>query len=297
MNTNTPSPTPPRKAGMVQKMATTGFIAFAVGILVMGWAVSRWQPARSIFVGDGTGKGIETAPGIAPVVIPQPTPLPTPYSDSANVTGRNEGLLIALSARRAIDKGQALGSLENLLRVRFIKSQPAALATVIDAAKRPVTLTSLRSSLDSVAPVLKGQSTDMPLLDRISTGLSDLVVVRRKGDPSPAPDETVARVGRLIEAGRVEDALVEANRMPGAQQAEAWMSEARRYVEARRALDSLERAAFAMPTDTVPTSAMDPAPEGGLIAPVTPPVETPEATAPPVDAPEAVTPPNKVNSL
>jgi hypothetical protein len=295
MNTTTPSP-PPKKAGAFRKLATTGFIAFAVGILVMGWAVSRWQPARSIFVGDGTGKGIETAPGIAPVVISQPTPLPTPYSDSANITGRNEGLLIALSARRAIDKGQALGSLENLLRVRFIKSQPAALATVIDAAKRPVTLASLRSSLDSVAPVLKGQSAELPLLDRISMKLSDIVVVRRKGDPSPAPDETVARVGRLIEAGRVEDALVEANALPGAEQAKAWMNEARRYVEARRALDSLERAAFSMPSDTVPASAIEPAPEGGLIAPVTPQEEMPEAAAPPVETPEAVTPPNKATA-
>ena len=49
---------------------------------------------------------------------------------------------------------------------------------------------------------------------------------------------------RMIDAGNVEGALGEVSRMPGAADAMSWIDAAKRYVEARRALNQLELAAL-----------------------------------------------------
>ena len=47
---------------------------------------------------------------------------------------------IAFAARRAIDRGVALGYLENLLTERFGQQHQAAVATIVTASRQPVRL-------------------------------------------------------------------------------------------------------------------------------------------------------------
>ena len=54
------------------------------------------------------------------------------------------------------------------------------------------------------------------------------------------PADRLARARRLLEAGQVEAARAEVERLPGATQASNWMDAARRYIVARKALDILD---------------------------------------------------------
>src|SRR4029078_1758588 len=51
--------------------------------------------------------------------------------------GRADALVVAFAARRAIDRGVALGYLENLLTDRFGTQHPAAVSTVLTASHQP----------------------------------------------------------------------------------------------------------------------------------------------------------------
>jgi hypothetical protein len=66
---------------------------------------------------------------------------------AAGQATRAEALLVAFAARRAIERGQPLGILENQLRVRFGATQPGAVDRVIAAAAHPNTLGSLSEEL------------------------------------------------------------------------------------------------------------------------------------------------------
>ena len=57
--------------------------------------------------------------------------------------GRADALVVAFAARRAIDRGVALGYLESLLVDRFGAQHRAAVATVITASHQPVRLDDL----------------------------------------------------------------------------------------------------------------------------------------------------------
>ena len=161
---------------------------------------------------------------------------------SGNAT-RAEGLLVAFAARRAIDRGIGLGYIEGQLRERFGATQPRAVATVIMAARSPVTIEDLRLGLDSIAPDLVSGGHDA-LWSGLRNALSNLIVLHKAGSPSPRPSARMTRARRLLEAGQVEAALAEIERLPGASGAQRWIAAARRYIDARRALDVIETAAI-----------------------------------------------------
>ncbi|MET3760985.1 hypothetical protein ABIB28_001527 [Sphingomonas sp. UYEF23] len=166
---------------------------------------------------------------------------------------RSQALMIAFAARRAIDRGLNLGFLEGQLRSRFAALQPAAVATIIQAARAPVTLEDLRAGLDGVTPELLTGAASNGWWQSLRDELGHLIVLRRAGTPSPLPVDRVARARRLLEAGQVEAALAEVSRTPGVASAGRWTSAARRYVDVRRALDTIESAAILAPgVDTVP---------------------------------------------
>jgi hypothetical protein len=268
-----------RTGGFRRFMIISG-AAFVVGLAAMGWAVSSWQPARSLFVHEGSSGGIETAPGVPPITVQPQMPAAAqvaPPPDLANVTGRNEGLLVALAARRAVDNGQSLGSLDALLRTRFGDRHPDAVNTILDAARTPVTLESLSAGLEAAGPGLVSGGPDETVLNAVRRNLSHLIVVRKKGEPSPAPAEALSHVERLVESGRVEEALIAASRLPGAARAGKWLAEARRYVETRRAFDVIERSAITMPAVMTAPPAPPAAPNAGVQAPPTPAVADPNA--------------------
>jgi len=163
---------------------------------------------------------------------------------AAGNTGRAEALLVVVAARRALDRGAPLNTLEDQLRLRFGGTQPNAVATVIAAAGNPVTLDQLVAGLDSLAPSLTRAPEETSAWSRLRAELAALFVIRREATPSPAPRTLLDHARILLEAGRTDDAIAEVRRLPGASGAADWFTAARRYDDARRALDVLETAAL-----------------------------------------------------
>lgn len=160
---------------------------------------------------------------------------------------RAEGLLVAFAARRALDSGTPLGYIEGQLRLRFGQAQPRAVATIINAAREPVTLIDLRAGLLAVADQVTRNPSNVSWWDALEQEAKALVTLRKTTTPSPLPQAALERALRYIDAGRVSNALTEVDRMPGKAVAARWTEYARRYQEARRALDLIETAAILEP--------------------------------------------------
>jgi hypothetical protein len=274
---------PPRRFSGFRKALLMISIAFLIGLGVMGWAVTRWDPARRLFLRTSStsttdvGARLDEASAPPPATIaPQPVTVTPGSGDRVSAledkldkidenadaasgnAGRAEGLLIAFAARRAIDRGLALGYLEGALEQQFGKAQPRAVGIIIAASRQPVTTDVLKQELDALSPTLVGGGPDESWWNGFRRELSGLIIVRKAGTPSPDPVARLERAKSLIDAGRVDAALVEVARMPGAPRAEKWMASARRLVEAYRALDLLEASAIMLPQHAARTA---PAPE------------------------------------
>lgn len=177
-------------------------------------------------------------------------------SEQASAAGGNaaraEGLLIAFATRRALDQGAPLGYLEGELRLRFADSQPRAVATIINAAHAPVTIADLQYGLEEVAPDLIGTgNTRSNWWEATRRELANLIIIRKADAPSPVPQRVVERAKLLISAGRVNSALQEIERLPDHEKADNWVQMARKYNEARRALDVIEAAAILEPRSVI----------------------------------------------
>lgn len=180
---------------------------------------------------------------------------------TADVAGgeaaRAEALLVAVAARRSIDRGVGLGPLDAQLLGRLGLAQPRAVAIVREAARAPVTLEELRQGLDTLGPVLT-TGANRGWWDSLGQGLRTLVVLRRAGTPSPLPADRLARARRLLDQGQVEAARAEVAGLPGAAQADGWLTAARRYARARQALDLLENAALTGQARPAPATTVGP---------------------------------------
>jgi hypothetical protein len=248
-------------------------IAFLLGLAAMGWLLANWSAAAS-FIGVRPAPA-QAAPAPARLVVAPPpvlsggeqqTLLIDPEmqrrvnqleqriaeidSQSREAVGnadRAEGLLVAFAARRALDRGVALGYLEGLLRQRFGDTRRQAVATIITASRQPVTLEELQEGLQEVGPDLTGGSKSQDWWTAFRTELNGLITVRKAGTPSTMPAERLRRATRRLESGQVDVALAEVLRMPGRENAADWIADARRYVAARRALDTIETAALLEP--------------------------------------------------
>ena len=174
--------------------------------------------------------------------------------DAAQASGqavRAEAMLVAFAARRAIDRGLALGVIEGQLRARFGSVQPRATLAVIRAAHRPVTIETLRQGLDSDGGDLMAAGTGR-WWPSVRREFASLIVLHQAGTASPLPADRLARARRQLDGGQVDAALAEVARLPGAGQAQGWLTAARRYVEVHQALDTLEAAAILGQTGAVP---------------------------------------------
>jgi hypothetical protein len=160
---------------------------------------------------------------------------------------RAEGLLVAFAARRALDSGAPLGYVEGQLRLRFGQAQPRAVAAVINAARDPITLVDLRAGLNQIADEVTKNPGTADWWTALEQEARQLVSIRKESTPSPRPEIAMDRALRYIDAGRVGAALAEVERMPGRSAADRWIQAARRYMEARRALDLIETAAILEP--------------------------------------------------
>jgi hypothetical protein len=264
------SRTPTRTSGISLRavMGTTLF-AFVGGAVLVGWLV--WDDR--IQLGDRPAAVQQVAnSGFAA----KPSPLPGPTSSkqavqasgveariaeleakldrldlqasaAAGNSARAEALMVAFATRRAIERGADLGFLGEQLKLRFGDAQPAAVATVLEAARQPVLLDQLASQLDSLAPRLADAPTSEGGWERFKRELSGLFVVRRDHAPSTRPEDRLERAKLLLRTGQVGVAIEEVARLPGGSEASAWITSARRYAETQRALEQLETAALLEP--------------------------------------------------
>jgi hypothetical protein len=252
-------------------------IAFVLGVAAMGWALSQWSwAAHAVGLGPAPAPAAVQAPApaaqlpvaaapagtaVSPqsfVIDPETTRrvaqleqrLGEIYNQSRAAVGnadRAEGLLVAFAARRALDRGVGLGYIEGLLQQRFGDTHRAAVATVITASRSPVTLEDLQGGLKEIGPALTGAGPDQNWWDALRAEMAGIIIVRKEGTPPTMPAERLGRATQRLESGKVDVALAEVMRMPGRGNATDWIQKARRYIAARRALDSIETAALLDP--------------------------------------------------
>ncbi|MFM5906253.1 MAG: hypothetical protein ACKOPO_01475 [Novosphingobium sp.] len=287
LNRTTPPPMAlrPRSSGSGRIALASALLAFIVG--AGGVAYMAW--ANLLPFGGHAPDRLLTSNGpaiVQPVASPSAAPTALPAAEAALAVriaaleqrlaqidlraqaasgnaSRAEGLLVALAARRALDRGSALGYLEDQLRLRFAARHPGEVNTVIDAAKTPVTLDGLLADLAKLAPQLKGASATGDFWQRAQQELSGLFVIRHDDAPSPAPENRIARARLLLLAGKVKEAISEVQAMPGSAAAKDWTAAATRFAGARSALDMLESAALLdteTPGDVDGKSAQQPSP-------------------------------------
>ncbi|WP_282950411.1 mitofilin family membrane protein [Sphingopyxis sp. Geo24] len=260
-----------------------------LGVVGGGWAMSRWLASEKppvTVVSDEPAVGgalaaigqaevaaggqvaaapaVDGAGGLAARVAELEQRLSRINLQAESASGnasRAEGLLVAFAVRRALDRGLSLGYLEAQLRLRFGDDQPNAVKTIIETSREPVTLEQLRAELDAIAPELVGRSGDKgSLWTGLRRELGELFVVRPAGTQSPRATERLERARRYLAGGMVDQAITEVEAMPGAAEAGDWLIDARRYHEARRALDLIETAAILEPRDGAAVAmARDPA--------------------------------------
>lgn len=161
--------------------------------------------------------------------------------------GRADALVVAFAARRAIDRGVALGYLENLLRERFGAQHEHAVATIITASHQPVRLRELSDEYQALAPELRRGGPQDSWWSNLRSELGQLVEVHPADRPAANPSARYLRAQQRLDAGDVDQALAETMRLPGAARAGDWVGKARRYIAAHRALDEIESAAL-LPT-------------------------------------------------
>ena len=244
----------------------TATLAWVLLLLIAGaalaiWGLTRWESAARFL-------GVAPEPPVAVRLVPQrltqPPPAPAQAADSATVAqlearlravenatrraagsaGRADALLVTFASRRAIDRGVPLGYLETLLADRFGTQNPRAVATIITASRSPVTLDELTADYEQLAPALRRGAPDEGLWAGFKRELGSLIAVRRATTPSVKPEARYDRALQRLREGHVDAALAETMRLPGAERAHDWITRARRYVIAHRALDEIESAAL-----------------------------------------------------
>src|SRR3954452_3190114 len=243
-----------------------GLVLILAGAAAATWGLSHYEPAaRFLGIIPASPPPLTPKPvalTTAPTVRP-PTSQPTApeaarvaaledrLSRVENATERAEGfagradaLVVAFAARRAIDRGVALGYLENLLVDRFGAQHQQAVATIVTASHQPVRLNDLIAQYEMIGPDLRRGGPQDSWWTNFRRGLGSLVEVRRADRPSANPDARYSRALQRLSSGDVDQALAETMRLPGAANATDWVDKARRYIAAHRALDEIESAAL-----------------------------------------------------
>jgi hypothetical protein len=249
------------------------FVLIIAGAGAATWGLAHYQPAaRLLGIVPRVQQPVTLTP--KPVLMTEPsgsTAQPVPKSDNQadeqkiadlenriaaveNATARAEGsagradaLVVAFAARRAIDRGVALGYLENLLVDRFGAQHRAAVATIITAAHQPVRLDDLVSQYDSLGPDLRSGGPQDSWWNNVQREFGELVEVHSADRPAVNPEARYQRARQQLAGGDVDKALAETMRLPGAARAGDWVSRARSYISVHRALDEIESAALLLP--------------------------------------------------
>jgi hypothetical protein len=242
-------------------------LLIAVALLLAGAAAAAWALARY----DQAARFLGVTP--APVtyaspkrdgLLSQPTMTPAQTDQTGRISeletrlarvetaaqrvegsaGRADALLVAFAARRAIDRGVALGYLEPLLLDRFGDSHARAVATIVTGSHSPVRLNELVADYRNLGPTLRSSAPEEGWWIQFKRELGSVIQIRRADRPSTQPDARYQRALAELEDGEVDAALAETMRLPGADRVQGWVRKARQYVAVHRALDEIESAAL-----------------------------------------------------
>ncbi|MBA3667453.1 MAG: hypothetical protein H0W65_07010 [Sphingomonas sp.] len=253
----------PQHTPWTARIAWTLLLVLA-GAALATWGLSRWEagarffgvaPRAPLAVVRQQALPLAVATGAAPVEAAagnarlaalegRLAALETRSQAAAGSIGRADALLVAFAARRAIDRGVALGYLEPLLVQRFGGPHQAAVATIITASRDPVRLDTLIADYESLGPSLRRGAPEEGWWVSIRREFGTIASVHRANAPSPQPQARFDRALARIKAGQVDAALAETMRLPGAGNARDWVGRARHYIAAHRALDEIESAAL-----------------------------------------------------
>ncbi|EIZ79269.1 hypothetical protein WSK_2114 [Novosphingobium sp. Rr 2-17] len=266
---STPSLSPPskrsRSGGITLSVA---LVAFLLGAALVTWIASRGylaqvlpasQPAPAAPTSGAPQGGatasrtssamdaINTVEGRLALIEDRMSRVDFQSRAASGNAARAESLLIAFAARRQIDRGVALGTVADQLRLHFAQAQPRAVQTVIDFAQRPVTVDELSARLEALSGGLATNGANTSLWDRARHQLGSLFVVRSGTAELGTPSARIARARLMLGSGRIDQAIAEVERLPGANVADNWIADARRYGAVQQALDLLETTAMLEP--------------------------------------------------
>lgn len=240
-------------------------LAWALLLMLAGAALATWALARSVPAARllGVGPSQEVPIRLIDQQRAVADPATTPQADvrlaavegrlaavesatqrAQGSAGRADALLVAFAARRAVDRGVALGYLEPLLIERFGGGHEQAVATIVTAARRPISLDALIDSYVALGPELRSPGPEESWWTGVRRELGSLVSVHKADVPSVRPQARYDRAFARLQRGEVDNALVETMRLPGVQRANDWVAQARQYIAVHRALDEIETAAL-----------------------------------------------------
>ena len=233
-----------------------------------GFITSTDAPVAAESSTGAVGNVVATdADAIAQPVTDQMVPSYPSLNMLSPEVARADGLLLIYAVRGAIDKGAPLGALAEQLRLRFGATQPQSVAAILSAGQAPVTIDTLKTELRGLAPVLLTGNRDDSTWATVKRELSELFVLRKENGPSLAPNERLIRAEALVDAGKLDLAAEEVAALPGASIAQSWMARAKRFSDARKALDRLEQVAILRPV-AVPVIVAPPVQTGPSDVPV-----------------------------
>lgn len=262
-----------RQGPSARVLVIGALLLLLTGIFGGGWAMNHFFPdgkitnfSTDVLTGGASEEVASPSPVSAPAPAVDPEALSARVADleqrlarisleaqsaSGNAT-RAEGLLVAFAVRRALDRGLPLGYLEPQLRLRFADAQPNAVKTILETARDPVTIEQLRGELEYLAPQLLGGigGDSESFWTAVRREFSELLVLRPSTSLSTSAQERLERTRRYLSAAQVDKAIAEVEAMPGAKVAADWLIDARRFHEARRALDLIETAAILEPRES-----------------------------------------------
>jgi len=240
-----------------------GLVLILIGAAAATWALGHYRPAARLLGVAPPAEQLTPKP-VALTAVPAQQPAPAPAPTNAQIAdlqarlarvegaaqraegfaGRADALVIAFAARRAIDRGVALGYLEPLLADRFGAQHQQAVGTIISSARQPVRLNDLIAEYDTLGPDLRRGGPQDSWWTNFRRELGTLIEVHPAQRAAVNPDARYQRAQQRLATGDVDQALAETMRLPGAANAPDWVGKARRYVAAHRALDEIESAAL-----------------------------------------------------
>jgi hypothetical protein len=239
-----------------------GLVLIVVGAAAATWGLAHYRPAARLLGVAPQQEQVTPKPlAVTAAPVAQPAAPPPANAQIAELqaqvarvehatqraegfAGRADALVIAFAARRAIDRGVALGYLEPLLVDRFGSEHQQAVATVITASRQPVRLNDLTAEYETLGPALRRGGPQDNWWTNFRRELGTLIEVHPAQRPGVNADARYTRAEQRLATGDVDQALAETMRLPGAANAQDWTQKARRYIAAHRALDEIESAAL-----------------------------------------------------